>query len=142
MTAPFSDPHPSDPHPSDPQALSNHADEQLAGALRGYQRLRWVAFGILAAIGFIAITVGGTVIYLNRQQLAVVHKQLIAGCDFFSDLARLPVDPVPPLKKPSKIGVSIVADSRIAATGLGCTSIPPASASLKKWAAYYHITLR
>jgi len=117
------------------------ADHELSRALTSFHRLRWASLGVLAAVLIMAIVVGGVVILHQSDQISQARNQLVAGCRFFADLASLPVTPVPPVKRPTRLGVSIVVDSRIAAVGLGCSNIPPPSASLKKWAGYYHITL-
>jgi hypothetical protein len=117
-------------------------DADLHKALTGYHRLRWVALGCLSALIGMAVVIGGSVIYHQQRELDAQQAALTAGCNFFTDLAKLPVNPVPPLKRPSPIIVSLVVDSRISAIGLGCPAVPPPSATLKKWAAYYHIPLR
>jgi hypothetical protein len=117
------------------------ADAELHAALKRFHRLRWVAFGALIAVLVIAGVTGGTVIYHQQRRLDSQQLALFAGCKFFTDLARLPVEPVAPLTRPSEAVVSIVVDARATAHGLGCPSIPPPSPSLKKWAAYYHIPL-
>jgi hypothetical protein len=118
------------------------ADTELHKALTGYHRLRWVVFGVLFTLIIMTVLIGASVIYHQQREIDAQRAALTAGCNFFTDLARLPVDPVPPLKRPSEIIVSLVVDSRLSALGLGCPGVPPPSVSLKKWAAYYHIPLR
>lgn len=81
---------------------------------------------------------------LARQQALIAQQQseLHASCKFWEALAGIDVQPPPPTPKPSKLGVSIVADSRIAFLGQSCGQIPDASPSLEKWAAYYHLPLK
>jgi hypothetical protein len=118
------------------------ADTELHKALTGYHRLRWLSLGVLAALLVMVGTVGAMVIYHQQEQLDGQQAELASACQFFTDLAKLPVGPAPGAKAPAAVGVLIVADSRVAAFGLGCPHIAPASPSLKKWAAYYHIPLR
>lgn len=92
-----------------------------------------------------ADTSTGQVEALLAQQQALIAQQeteLHASCKFWEALAGIDVQPPPPTPKPSKLGVSIVADSRIAFLGQSCGQIPDASASLVKWAAYYHLPLK
>jgi len=80
----------------------------------------------------------------NQLQAIIAQQQaeLHASCKFWKVLASADVQPPPPAPKPSRLGVTIVADSRIAFLGQSCGQIPDASASLVKWAAYYHLPLK
>lgn len=109
----------------------------------------------LAIVAVVLLVSGGTAYAIvssqhhtdseNGQLKAVIAQQqseLHASCKFWNALAGIDVQPPPPTPKPSKLGVSIVADSRIAFLGQSCGQIPDASASLVKWAAFYHLPLK
>ena len=132
-------------HPLPP----DKADRDLVKALKGYHRLRWAALGVLGTVLALSICAVWAVIVhqsdqiaQQQQQIARQQNEITVACGFFTDLASLPVTPAPTVKRPTRLGVSIVADSRATAKAFGCPVIPPPTDSLRKWAAYYHIPLR
>lgn len=130
---------------SEPSELKpiGEVDQQvnLEGLIGAYHRLRWFAIGVLGALVAMAIVAGSVIIIHQQNQIDNAARRLVAACDFYRDLSGVPVTAQPPLKQPSRLGVLIVVDSRVAAHGLGCLNIPAADPSVKRWAAYYHIPL-
>lgn len=109
----------------------------------------------LAIVAVVFLVTGGTAYSIissqhhtdseTSQLKAIVLQQqseLHASCKFWKALAGIDVQPPPPAAKPSRLGVSIAADSRIAFLGQSCGQIPDASSSLIRWAAYYHLPLK
>lgn len=82
---------------------------------------------------------------IEQQAIAAQQKAIEAGCSFWAPLVSLPVTIVPPANKPSKVGVQILAGSRIGYAGQchppNWAPMPPADPSLVKWARIYHIPL-
>jgi len=115
-------------------------DEDLRGLLKRTRRVQVVA---LAALGLVLVSgfaVVGLVISSQNRQLSTQARELSAACGFFHDLAAVPVRPVPPLKRPSKLSVVLIAHSREAYIGLGChPEIQPPDPSLVFWARYYGV---
>lgn len=109
-------------------------DSELSRAIRGVHRLRWAGTLALAVVVVVALAAGGLV--LVRQQ-----SQLKASCSLYRDLSVLPVKPIPPVKRPSKLGITIVVDSRIAYIGECSHDIPAPDPSLVFWARFYHLTV-
>ncbi len=81
---------------------------------------------------------------IDNQHALIVkqQKELHASCDFWGTLTSIPITVTPPATKPSRLGVSIITQSRIAYKGQGCGALPPVDASVRKWAAYYHLPLQ
>jgi len=109
-------------------------DDELARVIRRYHRLRWWGVIALALVVVLALSAGG---------MALVHKsrQLSASCALSRDLSSLPVTPSPPVRRPSKLGITIVVDSRIAYLGECGRDIPPPDPSLVRWAHYYRMAV-
>lgn len=108
-------------------------DAEMRRVLRSEHRSRWLA----TSAAFIALTLA--VVTLGIL-LATIHGQQQSSCAFFRSLTPLSVTPIPPVNRPSRFAVTIVADSRLAYEGLGCAqAVAPLSPSEKRWAAYYHI---
>jgi hypothetical protein len=89
-----------------------------------------------------ARTQAGTIAQLNAQArvqaatIAQLRAQLLASCGFAADIGGAPLPAAP---RPSKLGVSIIADSRAQWLALRCPgSLPPPSPGLVKWGPYYH----
>lgn len=110
-------------------------DTDLTHLISTYHRLRWIALGVLGIL--VLLIIAAIIAYVLH-----LRGQVATECSFFRDLGRLPLTPVPPTDRPSALGVTIVADSHIAAVGLGCSQVPALSPSEIHWAAYYHIPLR
>jgi len=96
------------------------------------------AFAALAVV--LALVAGAspvfTVVYANSTA-ATLRSQLLASCAFARDLGSVPLPASP---RPSKLGVSIVADSRAQWRTLRCPGeLPPPSPGLRHWAAFYHL---
>ena len=85
---------------------------------------------------FIAVILTLTSIGFTVGYVAQLQTQLQATCAFARDLgsASLPASP-----KPSKLGVSIVADSRAQWRTLRCPGTLPPAPGLAHWAAAYHL---
>jgi len=102
---------------------------------------------IVAVVSTIMLVAGGTAyaIYNATHHTDVVtgqqQKELHASCTFWRDLGTAPVTPIPPVKRPSKLGISIVVGSRFAYLGENCGKLPVPSPELEKWAAYYSLSL-
>jgi len=106
-----------------------------------------VVLFIIAVVSTIVLVAAGTAfaIYNATHHTDVVtgqqQKELHASCSFWRELGTAPVSPVPPVKRPSKLGISIVVGSRYAYLGQECGKLPPPSPDLEKWAAYYNLSL-
>lgn len=109
-------------------------DAELSHAIKGVHRLRWTGTLVLAVVFVVALAAGALV--LVRQQ-----NQLSASCSLYRDLSALPVKPIPPVRRPSKLGITIVVDSRIAYLGECSHDIPSPDPSLVFWAHFYHLTV-
>lgn len=88
---------------------------------------------------FALVLAAGNLLFTARE-VNTVRDAVRAQCGFDYDLAGVPVAVNPATHKASVLGVKIVADSRLAWRGLGCTgTLPPPSPSFRRWAAYYHV---
>lgn len=72
-------------------------------------------------------------------QVRVLHGQQQSACAFARDLGSAPLPASP---RPSKLGVSIVADSRAWWRRNDCTGSLPPSPGLDRWIAYYRLPVR
>lgn len=148
---------------SDHPVPVSQIDKQMASSLRGFHRLRWWSVavgGVLLALAVIVLAIIVTsqqavidrqqaVInsqtgVISHQQAAITHQQeeLAASCGFYRVLGILPVVAMPPVKRPSRVAVQIVAGARVAYTGQQCRPpLPPPDPSVVRWAAYYHLKL-
>jgi hypothetical protein len=115
------------PHPRPLKEL----DADLAAALAGMNRLRW-----LAVTGVILLLIAA-VVYLGVM-LAGREAELAASCAQWKILAATPLNPVPPLTRPSQLGIQIVVASH-ASYQAGCGPLAPLPASVLRWAAFYHL---
>lgn len=78
-------------------------------------------------------------VQLNQEIIAKQQRQIRASCNFYADLAGLPLANGPD-GKPSELGVKIISDSRGAWDGLGCPgTLAPPSASYVRGAALYRL---
>jgi hypothetical protein len=107
-------------------------DEALRASLRDYHRTRWLgALAILTLLSAAVIVLG--VLYVQQG------ARLRASCEFWRTLGALPVAVTKQAPQPSKLGVSIIAESRAAYAGQGCGRLPPADPSFARWARAYHL---
>lgn len=108
---------------------------------------RSVVLFITAVVSVVILVAAGTAFAIwnsthhsdtvaGRQQ-----KELQASCSFWKQLGTAPVTPIPPVTRPSKLGISIVVGSRFAYLGENCGTLPVPSPELEKWAAYYQLSL-
>ena len=117
-----------------PQSVKS-LDDDLAGTLKRFHRLRWILVSVTGALVVVALVVGGILLY--RQERAIQ-----ATCSFYGDIAGVDIKPVPPLRRPSRLTITLVSHTRAAYNGLHCTpALPPPSAELEHWAAVYHIEI-
>lgn len=84
----------------------------------------------------ISVVIGLTSLGFTVVYVAQLSTQLQAACAFAADVGSVPLQAPP---RPSKLGVSIVVDSRAQWRALHCPGTLPPSAGLAKWAAYYHL---
>lgn len=74
-----------------------------------------------------------------RTQDAEVRKlgtTVLASCAFARDVGSAPA----PAGKPSKLGISLIADSRQQWRELGCPGhLPPPTPAFAQWARFYHL---
>lgn len=102
---------------------------------------------IAAVVSVVILVAGGTAfaIWNSTHHSDVVagrqQKELQASCSFWYQLGTAPVTPIPPVTRPSKLGISIVVGSRFAYAGENCGTLPVPSPELEKWAAYYNLSL-
>jgi hypothetical protein len=74
--------------------------------------------------------------------LVQANQRIASDCAFYRDLGTAPLTVHHPAGKPTRLGVTIVADSRNAYYGHGCQPEPlPPNPSLYRWAGYYHVAL-
>lgn len=95
-----------------------------------------IAIVILFVIDF-ALT--STFLVILARQVNNVRRGDASSCAFFGDVAGAPVTPANGTE-PSKLGVAIVSDARLAFIGRKCPgSIPAPGAGFVHWATYYHL---
>jgi hypothetical protein len=110
-------------------------DAELKASLGRVHRVRWWLLCVLAVVVAAAIVALGVLVYRDEARLQ-------ASCRFYQHLAGAPVM-AGASGKASRLGVSIIVDSRDAFTGQACPgSLPPPAPSLKRWAAYYRLRVR
>lgn len=100
------------------------------------RRLRSFLVVALAAVLTGAAAFAAAVIYANVTE-GQLRQQQLAGCAFAADIGTLPVTGTP---RPSRLAVSLVADSRAQWRGLHCPGTLPVPPGLERWAAYYHLS--
>lgn len=96
---------------------------------------RTVALFTAALVFTVLFVVGGT-----WYAVFSANRQVQSSCGFWRSLAVVPIVAVPPLKVPSKFGVTIVLTALDAYDGQGCGHLAP-TAQLVQWAGYYHLAL-
>ena len=120
------------PPPSTAPSVVVYRDDMTQGAYRATRRLGWV----IAAVFAVLLLAVATNLYLTLNRT-------VAACNFYKDLSGLPVQSVGAGKKPSELGVAIIAHSREAFRGAGCSgTLPPPSPSFAHWAPVYHLDPR
>jgi hypothetical protein len=123
------------PMPTARPPSTESLDADLAGTLKRFHRLRWILVSVTGGLLVVALVVFGILLY--RQERAIQ-----ATCSFYGDIARVDIKPVPPLRRPSKLTVTLVSHTRTAYEGLHCSpALPPPSAELEHWAAVYRIEI-
>jgi hypothetical protein len=89
------------------------------------------------------IIVGGLFLILLAAivlNLVLTLSRTSASCSFYKDLSGLPVVVSPQTHKPSDVAMGIVAHSREAFRGQGCSGhLPPPSPSFVHWAPLFHL---
>lgn len=102
----------------------------------------------MANIGFTIEWVGRLAGVVHRQDrqatvqaatIGQLRAQQLAACAFAADVGSVPLPASP---RPSKLGVSLIADSRAQWRKLHCPGQLPVPPGLAKWAAYYHVPAR
>jgi hypothetical protein len=114
-------------------------DDDLARLVSSYHRLRWISLIALVIMAVLAVSGLGLIVWRQQQQLNVQRAEIAASCRFFRDIASLPVVATPPAKRPSAFSVTLVLDAYRSAAGRRCPQLPPLDASVRRWAAFYHI---
>jgi len=88
----------------------------------------------------LVLALNGAAIIVGARAFDHLRDATRTQCKFDSDLGGAPIAVNPATKKASVLGVSIVADARVAWRGLGCPGhLPPAAPSFVKWAKFYHL---
>ena len=110
-------------------AAASDAQRMTRGARHAFLTLAVALLLVMAASPVF------TVVYANSTA-GQLRTQLQAACGFAHDLgtATLPASP-----RPSRFGVSLVADARAQWRALRCPGDLPVPPGLARWAAYYHL---
>lgn len=90
---------------------------------------------VLVLLAIIATLAVGNYVY-SWAQTGHLRAQQLAACAFARDLGSAPLPASP---RPSKLGVSIIADSRAWWHANNCPGDLPASPGLAHWEAVYHL---
>lgn len=117
-----------------PQATAD-LDDDLRSTVKKFHRLRWILVSVTGTLVIISLVV--LAILLARQEHAIQ-----ATCGLYRDIGTVDITPVPPVKRPSRLTVTLVSHARTAYEGLNCS--PPLSAPsqlLMHWARIYKINL-
>jgi hypothetical protein len=115
--------------------MSDNLDEQLRRVVRFSQRTVFVVL-MTAAL----LLVGGVVTVVIM--LVDANTRIESTCAFMRDVGSAPLASNGPGHAPTRLGVTIVADSHNAYLGLGCSPAIAPDATLRHWAARYGIPLR
>lgn len=99
-----------------------------AALRRARRQVRW------RDVIFVALF-GASILY-SAHQISQLERQQQASCAFAADVGSVPLPDSP---RPSKLGVSLVADSRAQWRELHCPGVLSPSPGLTKWAAYYEL---
>lgn len=138
----------------DPIAVS---DELFARQVHHIHRARWAAVITILVVLICGTGYLGTLANTQQDQIRIQQgqisiqnaeirsleaalrlqqKEVQSSCGFWRLLAVLP-----PAPRPNLTGVTLLVDSRNTYLGLGCGRLPPPSAALLHWAAYYHLPI-
>ena len=90
----------------------------------------------VAVLFVLTVVVGVANLLFTTSQVDTLRAQQQAACAFAADLGSAPFPSSP---RPSKLGVSIVADSRSQWRKLHCPGTLPVSPGLIKWGHFYRI---
>ena len=90
----------------------------------------------VVALFVVALALGGAALFAVNTQVGKLQAQQQAACGFAHDLGSVPIASSP---KPSRLGVSLVTDSRAQWRALHCPGTLPVPPGLARWAAYYHL---
>lgn len=87
----------------------------------------------------LSLLLAGTNLFFTSSQVHRLQAAVQASCQFAADLGSAPVV-ASPGGKASRLGVSIVADSRQQWRKLGCPGrLTPPQPSFVQWARYFHL---
>ena len=92
-----------------------------------------------AAVFLFALTLAlaAANLFFTASEVSRLRAAVLSECAFAADLGSVPVPAVP---KPSKLGISLIADSRQQWRKLGCPGhLPPPQPSFAHWARYYRL---
>ena len=92
------------------------------------------AFAVLAVL---MLALGAANLFFTSSEVGALRAAVLASCAFAGDLGSAPF---PATGTVSKLGVSIVADSRAQWRALSCPGhLAPPQPSFVRWARYYHL---
>lgn len=108
------------------------------------ETLRWdMTHGAARAVvvmSVLMLVIGGANLFFTTSEVSHLRAAVLASCAFAADVGTAPVAANPATGKPSRLGISIVADSRKQWHQLGCPGqLPPPPPSFVWWARYYHL---
>jgi hypothetical protein len=93
-----------------------------------------------AYLAVLLLVIGAASLLFTVREIGQLRAAVLSECAFAADLAGAPVSVAPATGKAAKLGVSIVADSRVQWRGLGCPGrLAPPAPSFVRWARYYHL---
>lgn len=121
--------------------MDSHSAD-LQNLVDTYHRARWWLVAIVCMALFALIGVLGYLLYQTKQAQTRDEIRIIASCAVAKDIGEAPISTPPGAKRPSELGVKIVVDFRNAYVNQGCPgTLAPPSAGLKRWAAYYSLSI-
>jgi hypothetical protein len=116
--------------------------EQGQQGERGEQGMTPGARRAVVYLFALSLLLGGLNLLFTAREVNQLRAATRSACQFAADLAGAPVV-ASPAGKASRLGVSIVSDSRQQWRGLGCPGrLAPPAPSFVKWARYYHLPSR
>ncbi len=91
----------------------------------------------VAVLAVLMLTLGAGDLFFTASEVKSLRAAVLASCAFAADLGGAPFPAAP---RPSKLGVTIVADSRAQWRHLGCPGkLAPPAPSFVTWARFYHL---